>query len=682
MKKQLRRVLVLLLAFTMCFGSAVTLFAADAEVTCPGAGAVHTKANCKYTVEKVQEPLCGKKGYTLYACDECGAHFIDEVKEALNNCSEFKFVDTVEATCKEPGRLAHEECVVCEKVRLDGELLDDAAADEKLAIAKTANHVWGDWTTTADGKGQTRKCTVCGTSDTTGSHTHNYVIVSIEEAPDATMDKPGKATAKCSECDATTEVDVYPAHECKDYLTKIAAKEATCTEEGVKETYYVCKCGKAYKDVEATEEMTAEEVAEKVIAKHSGSTKKAITEATCEKYGMISEVCLKCGAQVGEVEVIAPTGHKYLTYPADIKDTDGNVIHKAGDVIVSYTLGIYDTDKVTETRYCVNIAAVDGDKYSAYRTYETADTTINTELEVTNADGTKSKVVFSSAVSAKKIETEVAGKGHTAVAYTTPADCQHGAFTFWYCTNENCSLSPVSSVEYTWTLNEKTSVATTVTKKYRTVDKNYNLLRAITDDAKNYPMSVATTNELSSNKTIPLTTTDGKTVNKQKEAVNANNHVVITKNETASTSATCEKDGLMAGTCYEGCGKSVSVVLDKLGHDYKVTTAATCSKEGKMNCSRCQDKKTIAKLGKGTTVAGILTKKEAEAKVKAEGHAALDATDSSEKAVSTLKTAATCTTAAVYTYKCSGCGNTWSYYDGEATGHAKPEGIEIGRAHV
>lgn len=693
MKKQLRRVLVLLLAFTMCFGSAITLFAADAEVTCPGSGKVHTKDNCKYTVEKVQEPLCGKDGYTLYACDTCHAHFIDDVKKALNTCSEFKFVATVEATCKTAGVLAHEECVVCGKVRFNGELLDDAKAKTDLAIPKTANHVWGEWKSTADGKGQTRQCTVCGDYDKEGAHTHNYVIVSVEEAPDATMDKPGKATAKCSECDATAVVDVYPKHECKDYLTKIAKKDATCTAEGVEETYYVCKCGKAYKDAEAKTIMTAEEVAENIIEKHHGSIVPAITEATCIKYGMVGKVCSKCGAQVGETEVIAPTGHKYLTYPADVKDEKGNVIHKKGDVIVNYTrmynptggadgkgewitydaATCKDTWKLEETRYCVNVAADSDDKYSAYRTYETADTNVaaNDELTVKDADGTATKVKFASAVSAKAITTEVAEKGHTAVKYTTPADCEHGAFTFWYCTNEKCSLEAVSTVEYEWTLNGKTSEVETVKKNYRTVDRNYNPLKVISN-AKGTEWSVATKNELSSNKTISLTTTDGKTVYKQKEAVEGENHVVWTKNNNNSKDATCMTTGLMAGTCV--CGKEVKVVLDKLAHVYELKdeNKPTCKKTGKYTCttSGCAAYITIPTLT-FTPVTGVLANKaESDAKAEAEGHTTTTTTTKD----------ATCTTDAITTVTCTVCKKTWSYVSKAATGHTKPEKIDEGSA--
>ncbi|MDD7179930.1 MAG: hypothetical protein SPF67_01840, partial [Eubacteriales bacterium] len=253
MKKQLRRVLVLLLAFTMCFGSAVTLFAADAEVTCPGADKVHTKANCEYVAEEVVAPLCGKNGYTIYACTACHTHFVDDVTPALGGCSEFKVVAEVPATCAKAGVKAHKECVVCGAKYIG----DKAYTDTELEL-QMIDHTWGEWegeVATCEGKStRVRKCTVCGKEDKENKAAigHKYVIKEITVAPDKTMAVPGKAIAICENCKAEHEVEVWAEHECdaKDakgkylYLTLVKAKAATCTEEGIVADYYVCKCGK------------------------------------------------------------------------------------------------------------------------------------------------------------------------------------------------------------------------------------------------------------------------------------------------------------------------------------------------------------------------------------------------------------------------------------------------------
>lgn len=696
----------------MCFGSAITLFAADAEVTCPGSGKVHTKDNCKYTVEgDYVDPKCGTNGYQLYHCEVCGAHFIDDVKEKLGGCKEFDLIAEVPATCGEDGVLAHEECKVCKNVRLnsyvqgegykkgnevsvekkDGftsiasdEIIVEGAdgklavktVDEALKIAKTADgHKWSEWTATATGK--TRKCTVEGCT-AVETHTHKFEISSLEGTTDATMNKPAKAEAVCEECGEKKTVDVYPKHVCKDYVTEIKAADATCTKEGVKETYYLCKCGKAYKDKAATKLMSEEDVEENTTAKHSETTEVAVTKATCTTYGMIGQVCSKCGAQVGETEVIAPAGHKYLTYPEDVKDSAGNVIHKAGDVIVSYQMvddketvdynkqSCLDTYKIIETRYCVNVAADENDKYAEYRTYETSvqlkanDNKI--ELAIVDENGEKVTVKLASTVKAGAVTTEVAAKGHAYAKATTPADCQHGAFTFWYCTNDNCSLAKKAYVTITWANNG----ASAENKTYRTTDANYNPLPVIEKDEK-HPMDVGTrdyVNEKGKKETIKV---DGKDVYKQVENTAKDVHAIYT--EQTKVEATCIKNGSYTGKC--SCGADVSVVLDKIAHNYELKDGnkPTCSKTGKYTCKteNCGAYITIPELTVAP-VTGVLTEEESGAKVAAEGH------DLGSSAKVTTKQ--TCTTDEITTVQCKNCKATWSYVSGKATGHTMGEGFD------
>lgn len=431
MKKQLRRVLVLLLAFTMCFGSAVTLFAADAEVTCPGADKVHTKANCEYVAEEVVAPLCGKNGYTIYACTACHTHFVDDVTPALGGCSEFKVVAEVPATCAKAGVMAHEECVVCHRVRINGELkgtVEDADTKNALAIAATGKHVWGEWTDTATGK--TRKCTVCGTLDAT--HEHEFEIVRIDVAPDKAMNNPGKATATCKTCGATHEVDVWADHDCaaKDandnylYLTKVEAKEATCEEEGNKE-YWVCKCGKKYASAaDANDEKKA--LSDKAFAaltlpsKHTtiinyhtakdhtikDCTKKAEhygTDATCTTPGIEFVYCPDCSTVLKQLDVTPAKGHTYTTYAKDAYGTkNGNV--------KSYDPATCEKDG-SETRVC--------------------------------------KICG-------EVKTTLPKTGHNYVKVTVAANCANPEFTFYYCTNKNCDYAATDKITKEVTIGEAT----------------------------------------------------------------------------------------------------------------------------------------------------------------------------------------------------------------------------------
>lgn len=543
MKKQLRRVLVLLLAFTMCFGSAVTLFAADAEVTCPGADKVHTKANCEYVAEEVVAPLCGKNGYTIYACTACHTHFVDDVTPALGGCSEFKVVAEVPATCAKAGVKAHKECVVCGAKYIG----DKAYTDTELEL-QMIDHTWGEWegeVATCEGKStRVRKCTVCGKEDKENKAAigHKYVIKEITVAPDKTMAVPGKAIAICENCKAEHEVEVWAEHECdaKDakgkylYLTLVKAKAATCTEEGIVADYYVCKCGKILNA--NLVEMTAKEIAENVIEKHPDRTEQVV-EPTCTEYGFKTTVCTKCGEKIGDVEIIKPTGHKYLTYPADVKmlvEGETVVIHKKGEVVENYSIASTDTEQTTITKYCLNDKCSECvNKDEKARAHETADMVWSKgeTATFTDADNIRCSVELDEDVKAHILKTVVKAAGHTYVKGTTPADCGHGALTFWYCTNEDCSLALAGT--------------TTVDgKEYKTLVNGKNVHLVLGDKA--HPITVAKTK-------------DGK------EAVNANNHVVETPDITKRKAPTCTENGYNVGTCY--CGKEVQETVPALGHE-------------------------------------------------------------------------------------------------------------------
>lgn len=572
MKKQLRRVLVLLLAFTMCFGSAVTLFAADAEVTCPGADKVHTKANCEYVAEEVVAPLCGKNGYTIYACTACHTHFVDDVTPALGVCSEFKVVAEVPATCEKDGVKAHKECVVCGAKKIG----DKAYTDTELEL-QMIDHTWGEWegeVATCEGKStRVRKCTVCGKEDKENKAAigHKYVIKEITVAPDKTMAVPGKAIAICENCKAEHEVEVWAEHKCdkKDatgskylYLTLVKAKAATCTEEGIVADYYVCKCGKILNA--NLVEMTAKEIAENVIEKHPDRTEQVV-EPTCTEYGFKTTVCTKCGEKIGDVEIIKPTGHDYLTYPADVTRTiEGEtvVIHKKGEVVEDYSIASEDTEQTTITKYCLNDKCSECvNKDEKARAHETADMVWSKgeTATFTDADNIRCSVELDEDVKAHILKTVVKAAGHTYVKGTTPADCGHGALTFWYCTNEDCSLALAGT--------------TTVDgKEYKTLVNGKNVHLVLGDKA--HPITVAKTK-------------DGK------EAVNANNHVVETPDPTKRKAPTCTENGYNVGTCY--CGKEVQETVPALGHELgnlyfsQLSNQRMCSTERvvTLKCKNC-----------------------------------------------------------------------------------------------
>lgn len=595
MKKQLRRVLVLLLAFTMCFGSAVTLFAADAEVTCPGADKVHTKANCEYVAEEVVAPLCGKNGYTIYACTACHTHFVDDVTPALGGCSEFKVVAEVPATCAKAGVKAHKECVVCGAKYIG----DKAYTDKELAIK--AGHTWGEWKETyvACGKAtaKVRTCTVCGKEDTAnGAKTEHKWVVTVTEEPNAETNKTGKATAECEYCHATRDIVVYPDnHVCKK-LTKHAAVKATCAASGLKADYYECACGKKYADEKATKLITDEEFEKNYVEQQHPSRASRTIPATCESYGHEMTICKDCGETL-EDKKIAPLGHDWLTYPEDVyynyktnatsktAEEGFTLIHKKGDVIENYSgfewnngeRTLYsDTIDGTVMRYCLNATADDGQRAFSGVFY------------VTDENGANLRVTVDRRTYGIVAEIVEEAKGHNYKKVTIPADCGHVSMTFYTCTNENCNnygwdvsatgnfmLDKEGHLVFESQKYDETT-QTNVHDYYFYIEKknNRNFMVRVAD------ADVTTYSRLLNGESVIMIVDADHPVTFGKD-VDAKNHAIKVKNDDKSKPATCTVNGYDVGTCY--CGKEIQVEVPATGHKFSRVsniTWPTCTKEG------------------------------------------------------------------------------------------------------
>lgn len=109
-----KRILALMLACFMIVSLLPMQVFAEETVAgkCPGEGNDHAKENCTYEVFKVVEPTCDDWGYTIYACDVCGDHFVDDITEKRG---EHNWVEQVrvEATCTEEGIYGGVYCDIC-----------------------------------------------------------------------------------------------------------------------------------------------------------------------------------------------------------------------------------------------------------------------------------------------------------------------------------------------------------------------------------------------------------------------------------------------------------------------------------------------------------------------------------------------------------------------------------------
>ena len=152
-----------------------------------------------------------------------------------------------------------------------------------------------------------------------GTYTVTYQSINLI-GDDAENDMTGGTVS----FDITVKTSVTPpAHTCT--LTKVPAKDATCTEDGNIE-YYQCSdstCGKLYKDAAGTQEITKDDII--IKAAHTDLKKTEAKEPTCDSDGCVAYwFCTGCdnyyfdnNGAVGEkttVEKVAipATGHKWV----------------------------------------------------------------------------------------------------------------------------------------------------------------------------------------------------------------------------------------------------------------------------------------------------------------------------------------------------------------------------------
>ena len=208
------------------------------------------------------EATCTEDGHTAYyKCDSCGKYYSDEagtkeisldstVVEAKGHS--MSAVEAKDATCTDKGNTAYYTCTVCGKYYSDEKGASEIDKEDTVIAAKghTMTFVEAkDATETADGNIAYYTCDVCG----------KYF-----------SDKDGK-----TEIDKEDTVVKYEGH--VHSLSKVDAKEATCTEQGNIEYYFCEGCGKYFSDAEGKEEI---ELSSTVIPAAHKLTETPAKEAT------------------------------------------------------------------------------------------------------------------------------------------------------------------------------------------------------------------------------------------------------------------------------------------------------------------------------------------------------------------------------------------------------------------
>ena len=268
-----------------------------------------TAATCTAAAVYYKSCTCGENGTETFTSGSALGH--DYTKKVENNT----YLKTAASNCTEYNVYWY-ACSRC-----DANAKDDAAATDKYYTSTTAgNHsftekiedaahyVAGTGTDCRSVKKYYYDCAYCNqigttTWDSTTYGEHNYAAVWSSDADghwhecslchgkkDEAAHTPGAAATettpqKCTECDYI----ITPALGHTHHMTPVAAKPATCTEDGNK-AYYVCSgCSKWYEDATGSVEITDHS---SVVLGHLGHD---WADATCTA----PKTCSRCGATEG-----------------------------------------------------------------------------------------------------------------------------------------------------------------------------------------------------------------------------------------------------------------------------------------------------------------------------------------------------------------------------------------------
>ena len=181
---------------------------------------------------------------------------------------------------------------------------------------------------------KTYTCTKCGATKTEAVEATGHQHTEIRNAKEAACETAGyTGDTYCTDCDKKLKEGKEIAATGHQNTEVRDAKEATCKETGYTGDTYCLKCGKKIS--------TGTEIAKKP---HAWNTGKVTTAPQCEKEGVKTYTCTKCGAT--KTEAVEATGHQHTEirnakeaecettgYTGDTYCTDCNKKLKEGVVI-------------------------------------------------------------------------------------------------------------------------------------------------------------------------------------------------------------------------------------------------------------------------------------------------------------------------------------------------------------
>ena len=220
------------------------------------------------------QPTCTREGEKTYTCGTCGETKTEAVAKAPHTLQK---TDAKAATCTEDGNAEYYTCQTC------GKFFSDAAGDKEITKAdwfkEKLGHKYTDESLSVtwggDGKSAHIRLTCangCGTPWEEDVTLNNGITAAVKIP--ATCTEMGTTTYTAKVTNPTTGKDLTAAKDVQDLsalghdMTQVAAKAATCTEDGNNE-YYVCKrCNNVFKDALGNTMTTVEDETIKAPGTH------------------------------------------------------------------------------------------------------------------------------------------------------------------------------------------------------------------------------------------------------------------------------------------------------------------------------------------------------------------------------------------------------------------------------
>ena len=240
-----------------------------------------------YVTHEAVAPKCEEVGYALYyECSVCGEKFRDN-----NGQPGDKINDLSEIAVQPSG---HKWDYAHAVFNWDGFTCETAT----VSCLNDANHTTTVETTVNSSVMTAPTCTQTGVTKYTASFS-------------ATID--GETQTFTSEKTETVEANGHT-------MTPVAAKAATCLEDGNKAYYECSACNKYFKDNEGEFQTTVEEMTISALGHDFGEWDQT-TDPTCTAAGEETRVCSRCDAT--ETRPVDALGHDYVAVVTEPTCTEG-----------------------------------------------------------------------------------------------------------------------------------------------------------------------------------------------------------------------------------------------------------------------------------------------------------------------------------------------------------------------